>query len=67
MTKTKSYSLTGIDPDLWREFKAACAYYDLDIKQTFIQKIEAVVRDYNKALLDRKVKVYQKKKGVNKQ
>jgi len=35
-----------IDPDLWREFKTACAYYDLSMKATLIKHIQNIVNDY---------------------
>lgn len=63
MKKTKSYSLTGIDPNLWKEFKAACAHYGISIRETLIEHMRSIVRDYDNAILDRKVKAHQDKKG----
>ncbi|MBA7662270.1 hypothetical protein ES703_70298 [subsurface metagenome] len=35
-----------IDPGLWREFKAACAHYDISMKATLIKHIQNIVNDY---------------------
>jgi len=37
-----------IDPGLWREFKAACAYYGISIKATLIKHVQNIVNDYRK-------------------
>jgi len=43
----KSFTITGIDPKLWKEFKAACAHYDLTIKDVFILHVKNIVSDYS--------------------
>ena len=62
----KKYLITGVDPMLYKNFKAACAYYELTEKEVFIKHMRNIVEDYNNTLLDRKVKAHQKKKGVKK-
>jgi len=42
----RAFVLPDIDPKLWREFKAACAHYDISIKATLLKHIENVVNDY---------------------
>jgi hypothetical protein len=37
-----------IDPDLWKEFKTACAHYDISMKATLIKHIQNIVNDYRK-------------------
>ena len=37
-----------IDPGLWRDFKAACAYYNISMKATLIKHIQNIVNDYRK-------------------
>lgn len=46
MTLTKDYYLKGIDNGVWNEFKAACAHYNISIRQTFIRHIYNIVNDY---------------------
>lgn len=43
----KSYLITDIEPELWKDFKAACAHYDMSIRQTLIKHIQNIVDDYN--------------------
>lgn len=40
------YMLTGIDPEQWKRFKAACNIQGKTIKQSFIEHINSVVRRY---------------------
>jgi len=35
-----------IDPGLWREFKAACAHYNISMKAILIKQIQNIVNDY---------------------
>ena len=42
----KSFLITGIDDDLYKEFKAACAFYDLTIRGLFIKHMKCIVSDY---------------------
>jgi len=43
------YLLKNVDKDLWRQFKTACAFYDINIRREFIRHIRNIVSDYNKA------------------
>lgn len=63
----KSYLITNIDSDVWKDFKSACAYYDISMRSTLIQHIFNIVRDYKRALSEfKKPKVYTKKGGKKK-
>lgn len=42
----KSYLITGIDADTWKDFKAACVHYDISIKATLIKHIQNIANDY---------------------
>lgn len=42
----RAFVLPDIDPNLWREFKAACAHYDISIKASLLKHIENVVNGY---------------------
>ena len=35
-----------IEPGLWKEFKAACAHYDISMAATLINHIKNIVNDY---------------------
>jgi len=54
MLNAKTFRITRIDPELMRKFKAACSYYDLDMRAIFIQYMSAVVTDYEWALSNKK-------------
>ena len=60
----KDYLIKGVDPDLYSEFKAACAYYRMTAKATLIKHMENIVDDYHKSrqMFD-KPKIYKKVKG----
>lgn len=45
---TKSFTIRGIDPKLYKEFKAACAHYDLIINDVFNKHIYNIVSDYKR-------------------
>jgi len=62
----KTYQITGIEPMLYKNFKAACAYYELTINEVFVKHMRNIVEDYNNAILDRKFKAQQIKKGGRK-
>lgn len=47
-SQTKRFMITKIDPDLWRKFKTACAYYDFSIRDLFINLMQNIVSDYEK-------------------
>ncbi|MBA7496172.1 hypothetical protein ES702_06770 [subsurface metagenome] len=42
----KAFNLTGIDPEVGREFKAACAHYGISMRGTLINYIQNIVADY---------------------
>lgn len=42
----RAFLIKDIDHELWREFKAACAHYDISIKATLLKHIENVVNDF---------------------
>ena len=42
----KNYTLTNIDAVLLREFKTACAHYDISMRATLIKHIQNIVNDY---------------------
>ncbi len=44
--KKQAFNLTGIDPKFWREFKAACAYYGISIRGTFLKHAQNIIDDY---------------------
>jgi len=41
-----AFVIRDIDQELWREFKAACAHYDISIRATLIRHIQNIVNDY---------------------
>ena len=44
----RAFNLINIDPDLYKEFKAACAHYDISIRDTLIKHMQNIVNDYRK-------------------
>ena len=50
----KTCFITGIDAELYREFKTACAYFDISIKDTIINHIQNIVNDFNKLKINYK-------------
>ncbi|MBA7494439.1 hypothetical protein ES702_05015 [subsurface metagenome] len=60
----KTCFIEGIDSKLYKDFKAACAYYELSIKEVLVKHMQNIVEDY---LKDRSVydvpKSYKKKGG----
>ena len=63
----KRFNFTNIDPDLYREFKAACAHYGLDMRQVFTEHMKNVVADYHQSILSQiKAKSRRKKGGDEK-
>jgi hypothetical protein len=46
--KAKTYLITDIDPVTWKDFKTACAHYDLSMRIVFIKHIQNIVNDYRK-------------------
>jgi len=41
-----AFMIRDIDQALWKEFKAACAHFDISIKGTFLKHIQNIVNDY---------------------
>lgn len=62
----KSYLLKGIEPDLWKEFKAVCVNIDVTIRQVFLDTINITIATYNKEMGGVKGKQTQTKKGGKK-
>jgi len=63
----KDYLIKGVDPTLYKYFKAACAYYELTINEVFVKHMENIVNDYLRAVSEfDKAKVYTHKKGKKK-
>ncbi|MBA7495717.1 hypothetical protein ES702_06306 [subsurface metagenome] len=42
------YILKNVDDNLWRQFKAACAFYEMDMKGELVRHMRNVVSSYNK-------------------
>lgn len=50
--RMKRFMITKIDPDLWRNFKTACAHYGLSSRELFINYMTCIVDDYEKRPAD---------------
>jgi len=51
----------------YKNFKAACAYYELTINEVFIKHMQNIVEDYLRARSEfDKPKIYKHKKGKTK-
>jgi len=42
----KSYLIQGIEPTLWKNFKTACAWYEISMRDIFIKHMQNTVSDY---------------------
>lgn len=62
----KSYLLTGIEPTLWKNFKAACAHYDISMREIFIKHMQNIVSDYNMQRQHKPPSIGKFKKGGKK-
>ena len=63
----KKYLITGVEPMLYKNFKAACAYYELTVKEVFIKHMQSIVDDYFKALrkaIKPKTRTYKRRKKL---
>jgi len=40
------YMLTGVDPGLWKKFKAACSLRGCTVKESFLDHINIIVAGY---------------------
>jgi len=53
-----------VDGETWKDFKAACAWYDISMKATLIKHIQNIVNDYRKARREFDTPtIYTNKKG----
>lgn len=43
----KTYLITGIEPELRKDFKSACAYYGTSMRDSFIEHMEKIASDFN--------------------
>jgi len=43
------YLLKNVDDRLWRDFKMACSFYGLNMRQELIKQIVTIVFDFHKA------------------
>jgi len=50
MGNDKELRITNIDPDIHKDFKAACAFYQLDMRKALMKHMEVVVKDWKEAL-----------------
>lgn len=60
---SKNYIITNIDPVLWKDFKTACAFYEISIKELFVNHMKAIIKDHKRAMADLSVRYYEHKKG----
>ena len=60
------YMLTGIDPGLWKKFKAACNLRGCTLKASFIDHINIIVADYNSERHQAQHDYHKQKKGGTK-
>jgi len=59
---SKTCFIEGINAELYKEFKVACAYFDLSIKVVLTRHMQNIVNDYRKArMIFDKPKVYKHK------
>lgn len=47
---SKSYLLRDIDEELWKQYKAACAHYGINIREEFLRHMRNIVSDYYAAM-----------------
>lgn len=63
----KTYLITGIEPMLYKNFKAACAHYEITERDLLIQHMRNIVEDYLRALSEfKEPEIYTHKKGKKK-
>lgn len=60
----KTCFITGINAELYKDFKTACAYFDISIKEVLTKHMYSIVKDYQRSrkMFD-KPKIYKKVKG----
>lgn len=64
--KAKTYLITDIDPGTWKDFKTACAHYDLSMRVVFIKHIQNIVNDYRTQKRFKPPSIIEPKKGKKK-
>jgi len=62
----KKYLITGVEPMLYKNFKAACAHYELTINEVFIKHMQNIVDDYNRQRQHKPPSIGNSKKGGRK-
>ena len=50
----KSFLITGIEPKIWKDFKSACAFYNLSARYVFIKYVCSVAKDWRYILTHKK-------------
>lgn len=63
---SKTFLIEGIDPKLHKDFKVACAYYGLSMKDVLIQHMRNIVEDYLNEVSTLDKRISRIKKGGNK-
>lgn len=62
----KTYLITGIEPGLMKEFKTACAHYDISMRDVFIKHMWNIVNDFNSQKRHKPPSIINSKKGGKK-
>lgn len=61
---SKNYLIEKIDPELMRDFKTACAWYEISMRDTLIKYMENIAEDYLRSrAMSGKPEIYTKKGG----
>lgn len=61
------YNLREIPDKLYKDFKTACAHYGINVRETLMNHMKAVIWDYQHRLDDpSKLNIYKRKGGKNK-
>lgn len=64
MTLGKDYLLKGLNRDLQKEFKTACAHFEISMKATLVKHMQNIINEYRKdRLIDHRPKIYKDVKG----
>jgi hypothetical protein len=59
---SKDFQLKDLDPQLHREFKAACSHFGLSMKQVLVKHMQNIVNDYWKAKMQLDYPKYNKRR-----
>jgi len=62
----KEFLIRGIDPQLRKDFKTACAHFGISMRDTLIKHMENIVSDYDRTLINRTFEAHQRRKGGKK-